>query len=186
MNNYYLGLDLGQSQDFTAVTVLERSVDEKEIEKPTYAIRHLQRFPLGTPYTTIVASMQNMTALPPVRGAPVVVDHTGVGRAVVDILRRANLGGRLVPVRITAGFAVTEQENGDWHVPKKELVTCLQVLLQNQRLKIAESLPEAATLVRELSTFQVKITLAANESFGAWREGAHDDLVLATALATWW
>src|SRR5262249_22634138 len=107
-------------------------------------------------------------------------------RSVPEMLRRADLGGRLVPVTITGGFAVTEQENGDWHVPKKELVTCLQLLLQSQRLRIADALPEAATLVRELQTFQVKITLAANETFGAWREGAHDDLVLATALAAWW
>lgn len=26
---------------------------------------------------------------------------------------------------------------------------------------------------------------AANEMFGAWREGQHDDLVLAVAIAVW-
>jgi hypothetical protein len=31
----------------------------------------------------------------------------------------------------------------------------------------------------------VKITPTANEAFGAWREGAHDDLVLAVAIAAW-
>ena len=41
------------------------------------------------------------------------------------------------------------------------------------------------TLVHELTTFQTKDTLAGNETFGAWREGAHDDLVLAVALAAW-
>ena len=39
--------------------------------------------------------------------------------------------------------------------------------------------------MRELTTFQVKITPAANEVFGAWRQGAHDDLVLAVAIAIW-
>jgi hypothetical protein len=33
--------------------------------------------------------------------------------------------------------------------------------------------------------FQVKITAAANEVFGVWREGQHDDLVLAVAIAAW-
>jgi hypothetical protein len=70
-------------------------------------------------------------------------------------------------------------------VPKKELVASLQVLLQTRRLKVAKTLPEAATLVRELETFRVKVTEAANETFGAWREGQHDDLVLAVALAAW-
>jgi hypothetical protein len=71
-------------------------------------------------------------------------------------------------------------------VPKKELVTCLQVVMQARRLHIARSLPDAALLVRELQNFQVKITAAANETFGVWREGQHDDLVLAVALACWW
>ena len=70
-------------------------------------------------------------------------------------------------------------------MPKKELVASLQVLLQTRRLKVAKTLPEAATLVRELETFRVKVTEAANETFGAWREGQHDDLVLAVALAAW-
>jgi hypothetical protein len=65
------------------------------------------------------------------------------------------------------------------------LVGVLQVLLQTRRLRIAQALPEAAILAKELETFQVKITAAANEAFGAWREGQHDDLVLAVALAAW-
>jgi hypothetical protein len=33
--------------------------------------------------------------------------------------------------------------------------------------------------------FQVKVTASAHETFGSWRENAHDDLVLAVALAAW-
>jgi len=39
-------------------------------------------------------------------------------------------------------------------VPKLELVGTMQVLLQTQRLKIADSLPEAPVLVRELEVFR--------------------------------
>jgi hypothetical protein len=70
-------------------------------------------------------------------------------------------------------------------VPKKDLVGALQILLQAGRLKIAKSLPAAAILVKELENFRVKITVAANESFEAWRDGDHDDLVLAVALSCW-
>jgi hypothetical protein len=31
-----------------------------------------------------------------------------------------------------------------------------------------------------------RITSHAHDIYGAWREGAHDDLVLATALACWY
>jgi hypothetical protein len=96
-----------------------------------------------------------------------------------------NVTCQFCPVTITAGHEVTLSEAGRFRVPKKELVGVLQVLLPARRLRIAQSLPEAAILAKELETFQVKITEAANETFGAWREGQHDDLVLACGLAAW-
>jgi hypothetical protein len=36
-----------------------------------------------------------------------------------------------------------------------------------------------------MQNFKAKITASANETFEAWREGQHDDLVLAVALAVW-
>ena len=65
------------------------------------------------------------------------------------------------------------------------MVAKLQALLQSRRLRLAPVLPEAATLVRVLAAFQVKVTTATEEELVAWREGAHDDLVLAVAVAAW-
>jgi hypothetical protein len=185
-SDYILGLDLGQSQDYTALAVLERPAPPARREKPTYSLRYLVRFPLGTPYTTIVPAVARLVSAAPLKGSPLVVDHTGVGRALVDMLKRASTGGRIVPVTVTAGHAVTHNEDGSFHVPKKELVTCLQLVLQGRRLKIARSLPHADTLGEELQNFRVKVTAAANEVFGCWREGQHDDLVFAVVLACWW
>lgn len=53
-------------------------------------------------------------------------------------------------------------------------------------MKVARELPEADTLMNELMNFQLKITPAGNEVHGAWREGTHDDLVLAVVLICWW
>ena len=47
-------------------------------------------------------------------------------------------------------------------------------------------LPETPTLTAELAGFQMKVTAAGHDQYGAWREGAHDDLVLAVALAVWY
>jgi hypothetical protein len=114
-----------------------------------------------------------------------VIDGTGVGRGVVDMFRTSrDQVCRIVPVLITAGNKAA-QENGYWHVPKKDLVSAVQILLQTGRLKIAD-VPERATLLAELQGFEVKITAAANATYGAWREGLHDDLVLALALAVWY
>jgi hypothetical protein len=59
------------------------------------------------------------------------------------------------------------------------------VLLQGRRLTVAKSLPFAEALVEELQNFQVKVTEAAHETFGALGDGYHDDLVLAIMLAAW-
>jgi len=125
-------------------------------------------------------------ANPTLQDAPLVVDGTGVGRAVVDMFRAAALKTSIRPIVITGGTAVSRGEDGTTHVAKKELVGVLQVLLQARRLLVSDRLPEAKTLVKELQNFRVKITAAANETLEAWREGDHDDLVLAVALACWW
>jgi len=66
------------------------------------------------------------------------------------------------------------------------LASTLAVLLQAARLNVAPALPDAVLLRQELLNFRVKISAAAHDTYGAWREGQHDDLVLATALACWW
>ncbi len=183
-SDFLVGLDLGQAQDFTALAVLERPPTDGP-EGAAYALRHLVRWPLGTPYTTLVPAVARIMAAAPLCGCDLVADQTGVGRALVDMLRQA-LPSRVVPVTITGGHAVTVAADGSYHVPKKELVTGLQVLLQGRRLHIARGLSQARALARELANFQVRITAAAHETFGVWRHGQHDDLVLAVALACWW
>jgi hypothetical protein len=184
---YFTGLDLGQAKDYTAVAVLERTTlpDPKWAGRKLhhYAVRHLERLPLGTPYPDVCTRLGRLFASPPLTDSSLAVDYTGVGRPVLDMLRRAQIQAKLRPVTITGGSK--PKLDGGWHVPKKDLVGTLQVLLQSRRLRVAPTLPEAPTLVQELTTFQVKITPAANETFGAWREGAHDDLVLAVAVAAW-
>ena len=57
-------------------------------------------------------------------------------------------------------------------------------MLESRRLKIAPTLPDAAVLVRELETFQTKTTLTVDDAL-SWRDGPHDDLVLAVGVAVW-
>jgi hypothetical protein len=97
---------------------------------------------------------------------------------------------------ITGGQTVTQtEEQIGWvkeigfHVPKRDLVGVLAILLQSGRIRVAEGLPAAQLLVQELLNFRVTISLSGRDSYGAgeeWRDGAHDDLVLATALAAWY
>jgi len=201
-----MGLDLGQAADYTAVAILDCRGTPCEIGVPVphysrlagqyfdvvekhayegrpvnYDVRHLERFPLQTPYPAIVDRIAELARMAECR---LVVDATGVGAPVVDTLRQRGLNP--MPILITGGDSATfDASTGAVHVPKRDLVGVLQMALQGGRLKVAADLAEAETLVRELLAFKVKITAAANDVYGAWREGAHDDLVLAVALAAW-
>jgi hypothetical protein len=183
---YFVGLDLGQSQDFSAIAVMERHGTAKD--DYVFHCRHLERWKLRTSYPAIVADtvrMMNSPQMQSGRTRPMLaVDATGVGAPVIDLLKRERMKATLKPIQIIGGANVSS-EFGMTRVPKRDLVSTVQVYLQNGRLKIAEQLPEAETLTRELQNFSVKITDAANDIYGAWREGTHDDLVLAASLALW-
>ncbi len=168
-----------------------RQADGSLVDVPTggdvvrYAVRHIERWKLGTPYPEIVRSVGQLLTHPALgRDVTLVIDATGVGRAVVDLFLAGNHPYTIVPVMITAGND-SRTEYGWSYVPKRELVGTVQVLLQGERLRFAQALPETALLTSELQNFQVKVTAAANETFNA-REGKHDDLVLALALACWY
>lgn len=195
MSEIIFGLDMGQTKDPTALVGCERTAGEDGLAR--YAFRYLKRFHIGTPYTAAPGSAQkgvveftdDLLASPPFADKhPVLaIDQTGVGRPVVD---RFVATGRLnvIPISITAGSTagMAPPESGyGYNVAKKLLVSTVQLLFQSRRLSFAERLPEAAVLVKELQNFRVKVTAAANETFEAWREGDHDDLVLAVAMACW-
>lgn len=187
----FIGLDLGQAKDYTALAIIERlrtgSGGKKEITGLNCI--HLQRWQLRTSYPAIVSDVvkmiNNLDASRSPDGRPILaIDATGVGAPVVDLFKRERIKAQLKPIQIVAGATISE-EDGITRVPKRDLVSTVQVGLQNRTLKIASQLPESDTLSRELQNFSVKITDAANDIYGAWREGQHDDLVLAVALALW-
>ena len=190
---FFAGLDLGQAHDFTALAVLERSWHGEEGARVArFDVRHLERV-RGAPYPDVVELVRARIAAarPRSRAAALVVDKTGVGAPVVDMVRRAGLRCRVAAVTITAGDAVA-WEGDEYRVPKRDVVSTLAVLLQSGRLRVARALPEAATFAREATNFRARISAAGRDSYGAggagdgWREGPHDDLLLAVGLAAWY
>src|SRR3954453_10498121 len=101
---YIIGLDLGQTHDYTALAVLACTPGDDALTLP-----HLQRFLLHTPYPEIVASVARLASTPQLREAPLVVDQTGVGRPIVDLLRNAVGARRIIPVTITSGQTANVQ-----------------------------------------------------------------------------
>ena len=197
-----IGVDLGQAQDFTAIAGIEVRQRYKPIKirpggfEADYGryvpdgenycmIRFLERLPLGTPYPDQVRRVETVfRGVEQIqRKAPsLVVDATGCGRPVFDMFKEANLKPKGITIH---GGNNVSTVSGLYNVPKRDLVGVLQVLFQNGRIKISGRLPERETLERELLNFKVKINIKGHDSYEAWRENEHDDLVLAVAVGCW-
>jgi hypothetical protein len=190
---HFIGLDLGPIHEFTALAVLERPRlypwSSWQERRPVYALRHLHRFPPGTSYPAMAETLRKLLNTPPLPGAVVGIDQTGVGKAVrelfwYELINRVTC--LLCPLTVTAGSGAPGSAPGcGFLAPKIELVGTLQVLLQTRRLAIADSLPEAPMLLRELETFRAAPPVLKGDAVESWRERPHDDLVLAVAVAAW-
>src|ERR1700733_7565461 len=117
---FYAGLDLGQRQDFSALAVVERE-EQRFAWMPAsreFSVRHLERMDLGTPYPRVVERVCEVMRHPKiVNQCRLVVDATGVGAPVVDLLRSAGVSVRLTTVTITGGERVRGQGER-WQVPR--------------------------------------------------------------------
>ena len=192
-SDYFTGLDVGQVRDPSALAVVEWAEETGEWDAATYAyqkrtvlrLRYLERAPLGMPYPELAERAGRVACSGGMDGGRhLVVDATGVGRPVVDLLKMQRMPWRLWPVVITGGHSVGWSD-GCHTVPKRDLIVGLQVLLQRGRLQVASGMREWPALVRELGEMRVKVSGAGREQFAVWRDGEHDDLVLAVALACW-
>ncbi len=114
---YFVGLDLGQTRDFTAIAVVTfddmrkeavglaeelyrlggKRVSEDELPEACLEVVHLERMPPGTSYRNVVQRVRDLMDTPPLKGnAELVVDATSVGAAVVEMLRETGLWFRSV------------------------------------------------------------------------------------------
>jgi hypothetical protein len=75
---------------------------------------------------------------------------------------------------------VTQVGGNQFNVPKQHLISVLEARLDT--LKVAAELAELPALLDEMKTFIRKVSASGHVTFNA-RSGAHDDLVLATAIA---
>jgi hypothetical protein len=160
-----------------------------EREEPTepakfyFDVRHLQRMPLGLSYPTIVHDIGLMLERPPMRGvAELVIDETGVGRAVGDIFTQSGL--KLVRVTITSGNDESMSGSRRYSVSKTNLISLLDAKLHTGELRFAKELREAPAMEEELKDFRRHVSESGRYSFEA-RAGKHDDLVLACSIALW-
>jgi hypothetical protein len=153
---FVVGVDLGQTADYTAITILE------EREEKSYDVRYLERL-RNTPYPAIVRRLDHLVRRLPEKPS-MAVDATGVGRPVIDMIKDAQLPASVYPITLTGGDAVV-RDGMERRVPKRDVASTIAVLLQTGRLRIARGLQESDTLLRELLNFRVKISLSGHDTY---------------------
>ena len=197
-NKFYLGVDIGQVNDPTALCILELSTRIKDKEQlaawnygleataiSLYEMRHLDQW-LGVSYFEQADRIYQLVSRPEIaRQTAVIVDATGVGRPLVDLLRQKRIPN-LVPVIITGGDAAASvDEAGYYHVSKRDLVSAMIILYESERIQMSAQLPLTPALAAQIHNFKLKIR-DGRETYEAMKSDEHDDLVIALALAAWY
>jgi hypothetical protein len=182
----FLGLDLGQRADHSALALLERAeiptgefdhVHWRPLTSLTLTLRLIRLWPLNTPYLEIasqtISLLRQLRPLSPQSLAPVLaLDASGPGAPILEILRGARSGAQLQPCLITAGHHESLAKDSTLNIPRPLLLSHLRVLLERGRLVIPATLPHAPRLRDELAALSPSKT------------GPHDDLAIALALAS--
>jgi hypothetical protein len=202
-------LELGKTSEGSAVALVEL-VDRPgslgpavlPAEKARYEVRGLHRFTPGTEYGQITSGIldllgsrsvadelnQKRVRLPDGRVQPMyskllwILDQTAVGKPIVDMVLEKF--GRPYAYRVIFAGNHTENEvDGLHYIPKHLLISEIEVLLEEGRLKISDQQPLAPDLINELVNYKEKRSAPVASTNDPWREQAHDDLVFAVGLA---
>jgi hypothetical protein len=200
---FCLSVDLGSERDPSAFSLIERIEkirDKNILSHPVHMMRrdepitvvselhlaYMEKIPLKTPYHVIVEKAKFIVNRPEfVNNIALVVDRTGVGIPVVQMMY--NQGLAPIGISIHGGNSVTSSK-GVYNVPKRDLVMALLTAIQMKRFKTRS--PETMPIIKDFRTqlegFQMKISNSGHDSYEAWTERVHDDLVLSAAMGVWY
>ncbi|RLE38234.1 hypothetical protein DRJ17_04515 [Candidatus Woesearchaeota archaeon] len=154
----YIGIDFGKKVDYSVVTVVEK---ENDVVK----LIHLHRFPLETPYASVIGYVKTLyDRWKFVRR--IYTDVTGVGEYITEDMKRAGLSN-------VTGITLT--------LPRKEeIMSLLKAKMQEGLVKI----PYDKDLIAELNVEKFELTKDGRIKF-YHPAGTHDDRLWAFALAVY-
>lgn len=155
---FYIGLDLAERRDYTALCIIER-------EEQTLRLIHRHRFPLGTPLSTAIGYIKKLRER--WRSIKkVYVDITKHGEYFIEDMHEAGIPE-------AEGIIFTQRR-------KQEMAQLLRQRIQERRLRI----PYDRQLLNELNIERYTLTKSGAIKFHH-PEGTHDDQFWALALAVY-
>ncbi len=188
---WFLGLDLGQRHDHSALAAVELSwqprgrspIDLAWLFHCQLTLRGLERFPLGACYdqlhSIVLRGLASVARRHDAAPTELVVDAGGPGPPMGDRLRRSLPRGiRLTPVILTGGRSSGSLANGYRSIPRREVVTGLIQLIGTGALVAPACLDDWHRFAHEMAELSGQSTHPATSR-------SHDDLVIAAGLAAW-
>jgi len=187
-SKYWLGVDLAQAQDNTALVVVHdeqlpvwAGPNRQALGPRQRTIVFADKF-RGVSYPDIVNHVLRTMAREPLRGrTKLIIDGSGLGRVVSDLLWEQKVDH--LAMQMVAGQ--NWQRKGRYvNVGKTFLLETLSTLFASGQLEFAEDLPLREDIVAELETFQLEMTAAGNQVIVQGKSGSHHgDLAIALAGA---
>ena len=188
-----LGRKLPPSVRYDPRTFRQTEIENRQLET-YYEARHIERLPLGTGYPQVAERIAQICTSPALSGSRILlaVDVTGVGQPVYEMVYDAvsilsggkghgTPGIRMRPITFTHG---DRYDRSAGRLGKAYLVSRLQALLQTGAIRLPPRHPEAQAMARELKDYEIRVDSAtANDTYGAFKVGTHDDLATALGLA---
>lgn len=158
-HRYAIGLDLAKHTDFTVIIVID--IDATRDGQVVPHVCGFQR--LNTLDWQVQMDLIKQTSA--LYNAPVLLDSTGIGDPIHDVLRSQG-----VPV---FPYLLLGQR-------KSQLIQNLSVTIQTKGV----SFPDITVLRQELASYQYTISPSGSFVYSA-PDGDHDDTVIALGLAVW-
>jgi len=154
-HQYVIGVDIAKHNDFTVITVMDKSV----VPHPIVYIDRFNQIDWNLQKARIVNIAKRYN------NARIVLDSTSVGSPISDDLKRAGVH--------IQDFTFTRKS-------KPELVEKLTISIEQRKIRI----PDNEDLIDELGAYGYKMTESGNVTYSA-PIGLHDDMVMSLALAVW-
>jgi hypothetical protein len=179
---FIISLDPAQLRDWSALAVVDMQY-RPDVRRFGYSLVAMAR-KQGLPYDQIVNWVSRIYHKPEFnkdQPPELVVDSTGVGVAVVDMLHTKGL--RLNAVTITAGESFSQQ-GSVFHVGKARLIGTFLGAFDGGKVQVNPNMPIWPQLEKEMLSYRAEISAQGRAKFEA-EEGEHDDMIFALAQAIW-
>jgi len=191
-------------KDVAEIVDGDRRIDQPDRLLHFYDIVFIDQL-FGKSYIEMVSSVWKLMQHKDLaQNADLIVDATGVGEPVVDLMRSKDLfptpiiitgGGQSREVYSEFGKVFSSSQSGklagarilqEIHVPKDDLVAAGNLLAQRNRIRVAQGVRWAPEMQTQLMHFRGIPTKTGRTKHEADDEEIHDDLVTAYLLLAWW